>query len=90
MPIPLHLLLQNLREKFITLSFLYGGAGLGKTHLMHSIGHFVLEHNSEKKVLYVNSEQFTNEVIESIRCGNAASMTNLREKYRTIDVLLTG
>ena len=68
--------------------FLYGGAGLGKTHLMHSIGHFVLEHNSEKKVLYVNSEQFTNEVIESIRSGNAASMTNLREKYRTIDVLL--
>ena len=55
---------------------------------MHSIGHFVLEHNSEKKVLYVNSEQFTNEVIESIRSGNAASMTNLREKYRTIDVLL--
>ena len=47
-----------------------------------------MEHNSEKKVLYVNSEQFTNEVIESIRSGNAASMTNLREKYRTIDVLL--
>ncbi|MBU5429055.1 chromosomal replication initiator protein DnaA [Kineothrix sp. MSJ-39] len=68
--------------------FLYGGAGLGKTHLMHSIGHFILEQNSEKKVLYVNSEQFTNEVIESIRSGNAASMTNLREKYRTIDVLL--
>ena len=68
--------------------YLYGGPGLGKTHLMHSIGHFVLEHNSEKKVLYVNSEQFTNEVIESIRSGNAASMTNLREKYRTIDVLL--
>ena len=68
--------------------FLYGGAGLGKTHLMHSIGHFILEQNSEMKVLYVNSEQFTNEVIESIRSGNAASMTNLREKYRTIDVLL--
>lgn len=68
--------------------FLYGGAGLGKTHLMHSIGHFILEQNPEMKVLYVNSEQFTNEVIESIRSGNAASMTNLREKYRTIDVLL--
>ena len=68
--------------------FLYGGAGLGKTHLMHSIGHFILEQNSDMKVLYVNSEQFTNEVIESIRSGNAASMTNLREKYRTIDVLL--
>ena len=68
--------------------FLYGGAGLGKTHLMHSIGHFILEQNPEMKVLYVNSESFTNEVIESIRSGNAASMTNLREKYRTIDVLL--
>ncbi len=68
--------------------FLYGGAGLGKTHLMHSIGHFVLEQNPEKKVLYVTSEQFTNEVIESIRSGNAASMAKLRDKYRTVDVLL--
>lgn len=68
--------------------YLYGGAGLGKTHLMHSIGHFVLEENPTKKVLYVTSEQFTNEVIESIRSGNAAAMTKLREKYRTVDVLL--
>lgn len=68
--------------------YLYGGAGLGKTHLMHSIGHFILEQNPNRKVLYVTSEQFTNEVIESIRSGNAAAMTNLREKYRTVDVLL--
>lgn len=68
--------------------YLYGGAGLGKTHLMHSIGHFVLEQNPDRKVLYVTSEQFTNEVIESIRSGNAAAMTKLREKYRTVDVLL--
>ncbi len=68
--------------------YLYGGAGLGKTHLMHSIGHFVLEQNQQKKVLYVTSEQFTNEVIESIRNGNAAVMTKLRDKYRTVDVLL--
>jgi chromosomal replication initiator protein len=68
--------------------YLYGGAGLGKTHLMHSIGHFLLEQNSNTKVLYVTSEQFTNEVIESIRSGNAAAMTKLREKYRTVDVLL--
>ncbi len=68
--------------------YLYGGAGLGKTHLMHSIGHFVLEQNSEMKVLYVTSEEFTNEVIESIRSGNAAAMTKLREKYRTVDVLM--
>ena len=68
--------------------YLYGGAGLGKTHLMHSIGHFVLENNPNTKVLYVTSETFTNEVIESIRSGNAAAMTKLREKYRTVDVLM--
>lgn len=68
--------------------FIYGGAGLGKTHLMHSIGRFILEQNSDMKVLYVTSEQFTNEVIESIRSGNAATMTKLREKYRTVDVLM--
>ncbi len=68
--------------------FLYGGPGLGKTHLMHSIGHFILEQSPEMKVLYVNSEEFTNEVIESIRSGNAASMNKLRDKYRNIDVLL--
>lgn len=68
--------------------FIYGGAGLGKTHLMHSIGHFIIEQNPEMKVLYVTSEQFTNEVIDSIRSGNAATMTKLREKYRTVDVLM--
>lgn len=68
--------------------YIYGGAGLGKTHLMHSIGHFILDHNPDMKVLYVTSEIFTNEVIESIRSGNAAKMTKLREKYRTVDVLL--
>ena len=68
--------------------YLYGGAGLGKTHLMHSIGHFILEQNPNMKVLYVTSEEFTNEVIESIRSGNAAAMTKLREKYRTVDVLM--
>jgi len=68
--------------------YIYGGPGLGKTHLMHSIGHFILEQNPEMRVLYVTSEEFTNEVIESIRSGNAASMTKLREKYRTVDVLM--
>lgn len=68
--------------------YLYGGAGLGKTHLMHSIGHFLLEENPNMKVLYVTSEEFTNEVIESIRSGNSADMTKLREKYRTVDVLM--
>ncbi len=68
--------------------YIYGGAGLGKTHLIHSIGRFILEQNTEMKVLYVTSEQFTNEVIESIRSGNATTMTKLREKYRTVDVLM--
>ena len=68
--------------------FIYGGAGLGKTHLMHAIGHFILEQHPNKKVLYVSSEQFTNEVIESVRSGNASSIIKLREKYRTVDVLM--
>ncbi|MBQ3797914.1 MAG: chromosomal replication initiator protein DnaA [Butyrivibrio sp.] len=68
--------------------FLYGGPGLGKTHLMHSIGHFIMEHNHQAKVLYVTSEQFTNEVIESIRSGRTENMSKLREKYRTVDVLM--
>lgn len=68
--------------------FIYGGAGLGKTHLMHSIAHFILENNAESKVLYVTSEEFTNELIETIRNGNNTAMTKFREKYRNIDVLL--
>jgi len=67
--------------------YLYGGAGLGKTHLMHSIGHFILEQNPQMRVLYVTSEVFTNEVIESIRSG-VSSMAKLREKYRNVDVLM--
>ncbi len=68
--------------------YIYGGPGLGKTHLMHSIGHFILEQNPATKVIYVTSEEFTNEVIESIRNGNASSMTKFRDKYRTVDVLM--
>ena len=68
--------------------FLYGGPGLGKTHLMHAIGHQILKKNPNAQILYVTSEDFTNEVIDSIRSGNAAAMTKLREKYRTVDVLM--
>lgn len=68
--------------------FIYGGVGLGKTHLMHSIAHFILERNPDTKVLYVTSETFTNEVIENIRSGNNTAMSKFREKYRSIDVLL--
>ena len=68
--------------------YIYGGPGLGKTHLMHSIGHFILEQKPDTKVIYVTSEEFTNEVIESIRNGNASSMTKFRDKYRKVDVLM--
>ena len=68
--------------------YIHGGPGLGKTHLMHSIGHFILDKNPDSKIIYVTSEEFTNEVIESIRSGNAATMNKFREKYRTIDVLM--
>jgi chromosomal replication initiator protein len=65
--------------------FLYGGVGLGKTHLMHAIGHRIRQHHPEVKVLYISSEKFTNELINSIRDGNPESF---RQKYRNIDVLL--
>lgn len=65
--------------------FLYGGAGLGKTHLMQAIAHHIITHNPDLKVLYVTSETFTNEVIDSIRNNKAEE---LRDKYRQLDVLL--
>lgn len=68
--------------------YIYGGPGLGKTHLMHSIGHFILKQNPDAKVIYVTSEEFTNEVIESIRNGNSSSMSKFRDKYRKVDVLM--
>lgn len=68
--------------------FIYGGVGLGKTHLMHSIAHFILKNNPEMKVVYVTSENFTNELIDAIRNKNNITTTEFREKYRNIDVLL--
>ena len=69
--------------------YIYGGPGLGKTHLMHAIGNFILDANPDLKVLYVTSEDFLNEVIESIRStNNSSSMTKFRNKYRTVDVLM--
>lgn len=65
--------------------FIYGGVGLGKTHLMHAIGHYVLEHNPSAKVVYLSSEKFTNEFINSIRDNKAVEFRN---KYRNVDVLL--
>lgn len=72
--------------------FIYGGVGLGKTHLMHSIAHFILEKNPKKKVLYVTSETFTNELIDALKngktSGNESAIVKFREKYRNNDVLL--
>ena len=71
--------------------FLYGGVGLGKTHLMHSIAHYILDKDPSKKVLYVTSETFTNELIDAIRIGkngNELAMTSFKDKYRNNDVLL--
>lgn len=65
--------------------FIYGGVGLGKTHLMHAIGHYILSQNSNTKVLYVTSEKFTNELINSIRDDKNEEFRN---RYRNIDVLL--
>ena len=71
--------------------FIYGGVGLGKTHLMHSVAHFILANDPSKKVLYVTSETFTNELIDALKAGKTGSelaMTKFREKYRNNDVLL--
>ena len=65
--------------------FIYGGVGLGKTHLMHAIGHYILSQNPDSKVVYVSSEKFTNELINSIR---EYRNEEFRNKYRNIDVLL--
>jgi len=65
--------------------FIYGGVGLGKTHLMHAIGHYILNQNPSSKVVYVSSEKFTNELINSIR---EYRNEEFRNKYRNVDVLL--
>ena len=65
--------------------FIYGGVGLGKTHLMHAIGHFIIEQNPSRKVIYTSSEKFTNELINAIKDDRNEEFRN---KYRNIDVLL--
>lgn len=72
--------------------FIYGGVGLGKTHLIHSIGNFVLKNNPNAKVLYTTSESFTNEVIDLLGPGikktSQEEIIEFRKKYRSVDVLL--
>jgi chromosomal replication initiator protein len=65
--------------------FIYGGVGLGKTHLMHAIGHYVKEQNPESRICYISSEKFTNEFINGIVSGNVEPFRN---RYRSMDVLL--
>ena len=70
--------------------FIYGGVGLGKTHLIHAIGNYIITQNPDKNVLYVTSEQFTNEIVEAIRIGKNSpeAISNFRNKYRNIDVFI--
>ena len=65
--------------------FLYGGVGLGKTHLMHAIAHQLLASDSDRRISYISSEQFTNELVTSIRQG---AMSAFRSRYREMDLLL--
>ena len=65
--------------------FIYGGVGLGKTHLMHAIGHHVLSNNPQTRIVYASSEKFTNELINSIRDDQTEAF---RQKYRHVDILL--
>jgi chromosomal replication initiator protein len=65
--------------------FIYGDVGLGKTHLMHAIGHYILKHNSNMKIMYLTSEEFTNRLINSIRYDKTIQFRN---QYRNIDILL--
>lgn len=68
--------------------FIYGGVGLGKTHLLHAVGNYLSEHRPELNVLYVTCEKFTNDYVESIRYGKDNTNSNFREKYRSVDVLM--
>ncbi|MDO5037529.1 MAG: chromosomal replication initiator protein DnaA [Tissierellia bacterium] len=76
---------ENPQDAHANPLFIYGGVGLGKTHLMHAIGHFMLLEHPQNKVLYVTSEQFTNEFIASIQTNRNEAF---RTKYRSVDLLL--
>ncbi len=68
--------------------FIYGGVGLGKTHIMHAIGNYIMEHNPEKKLIYTTSERFTNEFIDSLRSDKRTETQRFKDNYRSADVLM--
>ena len=75
--------------EFYNPLYIYGGPGLGKTHLMQAIGNYIEKENPNTHILYVTSEEFTNEVIENMRTtNNSTAMQRFRDKYRTVDVLM--
>ncbi|MBE5741153.1 MAG: chromosomal replication initiator protein DnaA [Clostridiales bacterium] len=78
---------ENPCQKFNPL-FIYGGVGLGKTHLLHAVGNYLNEHRPDLNVLYVTCEKFTNDYVDSIRNGKEKSNLDFRDKYRSVDVLM--
>ena len=68
--------------------FIYGGVGLGKTHLLHAVGNYLNENRPDLNVLYVTCEKFTNDYVEAIKYGKDKSIIDFREKYRSVDVLM--
>ena len=80
---------ENPGEKFNPL-FIYGGVGLGKTHILNAIGNFVKQNAPDKKIMYVTCEKFTNDYIDSLRASKEKEKANIlfREKYRNLDILM--
>lgn len=80
---------ENPGEKFNPL-FIYGGVGLGKTHILNAIGNFVKQNSPDKKIMYVTCEKFTNDYIDSLRASKEKEKANqlFREKYRNLDILM--
>ena len=68
--------------------FIYGGVGLGKTHLLHAVGNYLLEHRPDLNVLYVTCEKFSNDYIDTIKNSKDKSSIDFRDKYRNVDVLM--
>ena len=80
---------ENPGQKFNPL-FIYGGVGLGKTHLLHAIGNYIKSAYPDKKIMYATCEKFTNDYIESLRANKDMANFEFREKYRNLDVLMIG